>query len=106
LRKRYMTYAVVTHSTRADFPSGTTVRRRFSDVVLLDSVLKVSHRGYFIPPRPLKHVTTVTGKLKDSFVSERRHSLELYLNQLCSHKCATPLNSTSASFPVTSPPLP
>lgn len=64
------------------------MRRRFSDFVALEALLKVTHRGFFIPPRPLKHVATLGGKLRDRFVECRRQSLELYLLQLCSHECA------------------
>ena len=38
---KYVTYAVtVSASTDARLPRGTTVRRRFSDFVLMDSLLK------------------------------------------------------------------
>ena len=90
LNHKYVTYAVTSQSSSPALriPSGTTVRRRFSDFVLLERLLRRTRRGHFIPPRPLKHVGKLSGKLRDSFVEKRRHSLELYLQRLASHRCA------------------
>lgn len=50
----------------------------------LAELLKVTHRGYFIPPRPEKN--PVEGQRASSdFVELRRHALEKYLVQLASH---------------------
>ena len=46
--------------------------------------LKVTHRGYFIPPRPEKN--PVEGqRASNDFVELRRHALEKYLFQLALH---------------------
>ena len=50
----------------------------------LAELLKVTHRGYFIPPRPEKN--PVEGqRASDDFVELRRHALEKYLIQLALH---------------------
>lgn len=50
----------------------------------LAELLKVTHRGYFIPPRPEKN--PVEGqRASNDFVELRRHALEKYLIQLASH---------------------
>lgn len=50
----------------------------------LAELLKVMHRGYFIPPRPEKN--PVEGqRATDDFVELRRHALEKYLIQLALH---------------------
>lgn len=58
--------------------------------------MQVTHRGYFIPPRPLKYMGKVGSKLKEPFIEARRQSLELYLHRLCCHPCA-PLFTTKES---------
>ena len=88
--QRHITYAVESQSGSLELriPSGTTVRRRFSDFVALERLLRCTHRGHFIPPRPLKHAGKISGKLKDTFVEKRRLSLELYLQRVAAHPCA------------------
>lgn len=50
----------------------------------LAELLKVTHRGYFIPPRPEKN--PVEGqRASDDFVELRRNALEKYLVQLAMH---------------------
>ena len=50
----------------------------------LAELLKVTHRGYFIPPRPEKN--PVEGqRASDEFVELRRSGLEKYLVQLALH---------------------
>lgn len=53
-------------------------------VQALHDLLKATHRGYIIPPRPEKN--TVEGqRASEEFVEGRRASLQRYLNQLASH---------------------
>lgn len=60
------------------------VQRRFREFVSLSDVLSTKFRGYFLPPRPEKNA--VEGqRMKDSFIEERRISLEKYLNRLAAH---------------------
>lgn len=50
----------------------------------LSELLKVTHRGYFIPPRPEKN--PVEGqRATDEFVEVRRNALEKYIIQLAMH---------------------
>ncbi|KAL3145148.1 hypothetical protein ABBQ38_001750 [Trebouxia sp. C0009 RCD-2024] len=81
----YVTYAVNSRMTLPKFSTrGASVRRRFRDFVALAELLKVMHRGYFIPPRPEKN--PVEGqRATDDFVELRRHALEKYLIQLALH---------------------
>eukprot|EP01025_Chloroclados_australasicus_P055401 TRINITY_DN66_c5_g1_i1.p1 TRINITY_DN66_c5_g1~~TRINITY_DN66_c5_g1_i1.p1 ORF type:complete len:554 (-),score=85.44 TRINITY_DN66_c5_g1_i1:327-1988(-) len=82
----YMTYLITTKCSQPSFlPAQTTVRRRFKDVVALANLLKATHRGYFIPPRPEKN--PVQGKkMDDKFIEYRRRALERYLNVLGVHE--------------------
>jgi len=50
----------------------------------LADLLKVTHRGYFIPPRPEKN--PVEGqRAQQEFVEQRRAALQHYLEQLAAH---------------------
>lgn len=47
-------------------------------------MLKVTHRGYIIPPRPEKN--TVEGqRASEDFVAGRKVAIERYLNSLAAH---------------------
>ena len=50
----------------------------------LGSLLKQTHRGYFIPPRPEKNAVEGQRGSPD-FVEQRRLALERWLQQLASH---------------------
>ena len=53
-------------------------------VQALHDLLKATHRGYIIPPRPEKN--TVEGqRASEEFVEARRANLQRYLNQLAAH---------------------
>ena len=50
----------------------------------LHELLKASHRGYIIPPRPEKN--TVEGqRASDDFVAGRKAAMQRYLNSLAAH---------------------
>lgn len=50
----------------------------------LQDLLKLTHRGYIIPPRPEKN--TVEGqRASEEFVEARRINLQRYLNSLANH---------------------
>ena len=50
----------------------------------LSTLLKQTHRGYFIPPRPEKNA--VEGQMASvEFVEQRRAALERWLQQLAAH---------------------
>lgn len=49
--------------------------------------MQVTHRGYFVPPRPEKHVAQ-GNKLSAKFVDKRRAALQHYLKRLSGHRCA------------------
>ncbi|PRW57356.1 sorting nexin 2B [Chlorella sorokiniana] len=60
------------------------VRRRFKDFVALADLLAVTHRGFFVFPRPDKN--TLDQQLgKSDFVELRRADLERYLRKLAVH---------------------
>lgn len=81
----FVMYAVTSRINLPKYSSrGATVRRRFRDFVALAELLKVTHRGYFIPPRPEKN--PVEGqRASEDFVEQRRSALEKYLQQLAVH---------------------
>ncbi|DBA90824.1 hypothetical protein WJX77_010125 [Trebouxia sp. C0004] len=81
----YVTYTVTSRMALPKYSSrGASVRRRFRDFVALAELLKVTHRGYFIPPRPEKN--PVEGqRASDDFVEVRRNALEKYIIQLAMH---------------------
>eukprot|EP00884_Botryococcus_braunii_P021551 jgi/Botrbrau1/807/Bobra.0352s0004.1 len=81
----YISYLVVTHTSLPSYPQKTmSVRRRFRDFVALADLLKLTHRGYFIPPRPEK--STMEGaRMTNDFVNLRRDALLHYLRQLAAH---------------------
>ncbi|CAL5229150.1 g12424 [Coccomyxa viridis] len=81
----YVTYRVSTQTSMPTYPrSGSAVRRRFRDFVALGDLLKTTHRGYFIPPRPEKN--PVEGQRASAdFVEGRRSALQHYLEQLAAH---------------------
>ncbi len=73
----------------------------FSLVLLqaLGDLLKTTHRGYFIPPRPEKN--PVEGQRASAdFVEGRRSALQHYLEQLAAH----PVISQSEVLSRCSPP--
>jgi hypothetical protein len=53
-------------------------------VQALADLLKLTHRGYFIPPRPEKSAVAPAGMSKEA-VENRQVALEHYLRQLASH---------------------
>ncbi|EIE22906.1 hypothetical protein COCSUDRAFT_66447 [Coccomyxa subellipsoidea C-169] len=81
----HVTYRVSTSTSLPTFSRPeVTVRRRFRDFVALADLLKVTHRGYFIPPRPEKN--PVEGqRAQQDFVEQRRAALQHYLEQLAAH---------------------
>ncbi|KAK9805542.1 hypothetical protein WJX72_004051 [[Myrmecia] bisecta] len=92
----YFTYRVATKTTLPHFGrKELAVRRRFRDFVALADLLKITHRGYFIPPRPEKSAIDNQRATPD-FIEIRRAALEHYLEQLAAH----PVISTSQELRV------
>ena len=61
----------------------------------LAELLKVTHRGYFIPPRPEKN--PVEGqRASDEFLEVRRNALEKYIIQLAMHPAIVQSDVSSA----------
>lgn len=81
--KKIVLYRVV---ARCDFPEYVLQEhvtwRRFRDFVGLADRLADSHRGYFVPPRPDK---TLTSSSDEDFVTRRMQQLDAYLRRLASH---------------------
>lgn len=64
----------------------------------LAELLKVTHRGFFIPPRPEKN--PVEGqRASDDFVELRRSALEKYLIQLALHPAIAQSDVSHATPP-------
>ena len=85
--KKVVTYKVrVVVRDAAAFPDyrtrDTAVWRRFRDFVALANLLRESHRGYFVPPRPEKKPLSASD---DAFVRDRTHQLGAYLERLVRH---------------------
>jgi len=86
LGKRYTSYKVEIDTDMLHFKSSSfSVRRRFSDFSLLADRLALSHRGYFVPPRPDK--TIIDGSLRNrrGFDQTRADELDRYLRRLAAH---------------------
>ena len=86
--KKVVTYKVrVVVRDPAAFPEykarDTAVWRRFRDFVALADLLRESHKGYFVPPRPEKKPLSLTAD--DAFVRDRTHQLGAYLDKLARH---------------------
>lgn len=72
----------------------------FSTLQALGDLLKTTHRGYFIPPRPEKN--PVEGQRASAdFVEGRRAALQHYLEQLAAHPviCQSEVR-TGKSMPI------
>lgn len=74
-------------AARSDFPeyagpSEHVTWRRFRDFVGLADRLADSHRGYFVPPRPDK---TLTSSSDEDFITRRMRQLDAYLRRLSTH---------------------
>jgi len=81
-----MTYEVLTLTNLPHFSSQQLlVRRRFKDFVSLAKLLPQHLHGSFLPARPHRNAIESARNTPD-FVSERRMSLERYLNRLAAHK--------------------
>lgn len=88
-------YLVTSTSLLSEEAPSNSVRRRFSDFVSLADVLMISHRGFFVFPRPGKNA--LEGQIGGAeFVEERRRELEHYLRKLAEH----PIISTSEELRV------
>lgn len=86
LGKRYTSYKVVVDTDLPHFRSSSfSVRRRFSDFSLLADRLAISHRGYFVPPRPDKSVLEGSVVNRRGFDHFRASELDRYMKRLASH---------------------
>ena len=82
-----MTYQIITEYLQKASNSNSAkveVRRRFKDVVALDKQLRLIYKGYFIPPRPEKHVFS-RNKFENYFIELRQGEIQKYLNKVASH---------------------
>ena len=82
--KKVVTYKVRCVTSDQNYPSKDFITwRRFRDFVSLADLLQVSHKGYFIPPRPEKKPLSTSSD--DAFVRDRVTQLGNYLDRLASH---------------------
>jgi len=85
--KKIVTYKVVCVSSgelsqQQTNSTNSTTWRRFRDFVALADALQLTHKGYFVPPRPEKKPLASSN---DDFVRDRTLQLHNYLARLAKH---------------------
>ncbi|XP_031658815.1 sorting nexin-30 [Oncorhynchus mykiss] len=83
----YITYRVVTKTTRVEFDLPEyTVRRRYQDFDWLRTKLEDSQPTHLIPPLPEKFVMKgVVDRFSEEFVETRRKALDKFLKRVADH---------------------
>ncbi|XP_015224391.1 PREDICTED: sorting nexin-7-like [Cyprinodon variegatus] len=94
----FITYRVVTKTTRSEFDSSEyEVRRRYQDFVWLRSRLEESHPTLIVHPLPEKFVVKgMVERFSDDFIQTRRRALQRFLDRVSLH----PLLSSSQHLRV------
>ncbi|XP_028290756.1 sorting nexin-7 [Gouania willdenowi] len=83
----FITYKVVTRTTRSDFDSSEyEVSRRYQDFLWLRSRLEENHPTLIIHPLPEKFVMKgMVERFNESFIETRRKALHRFLNKISEH---------------------
>lgn len=83
----FITYRVVTKTTRSEFDSSEyEVRRRYQDFLWLRSRLEENHPALIVHPLPEKFVMKgMVERFNDDFIETRRRALHRFLNKICEH---------------------
>ncbi|KAM8961052.1 sorting nexin-30 [Pelodytes ibericus] len=83
----YITYRVMTKTTRAEFDLPEySVRRRYQDFDWLRNKLEETQPTHFIPPLPEKFVVKgVVDRFSEEFVETRRRALDKFLKRIADH---------------------
>ncbi|XP_069497633.1 sorting nexin-7 isoform X1 [Ambystoma mexicanum] len=87
----FITYQVVTKTTRGEFDSSEyEVRRRYQDFLWLKSKLEESHPTLIIPPLPEKFIMKgMVERFNDEFIETRKKALHKFLNRIAEHPTLT-----------------
>ncbi|XP_077189101.1 sorting nexin-7 [Paroedura picta] len=87
----FITYRVVTKTTRGEFDSSEyEVRRRYQDFLWLKGKLEEAHPTLIIPPLPEKFIMKgVMERFNDDFIETRRKALHKFLNRVADHPTLT-----------------
>uniref|UniRef100_A0A8D2PJ80 Sorting nexin 7 n=1 Tax=Zosterops lateralis melanops TaxID=1220523 RepID=A0A8D2PJ80_ZOSLA len=87
----FITYRVVTKTTRGEFDSSEyEVRRRYQDFLWLKSKLEEAHPTLIIPPLPEKFIMRgMVERFSDEFIETRRKALHKFLNRIADHPTLT-----------------
>ncbi|XP_027881866.1 sorting nexin-7 isoform X1 [Xiphophorus couchianus] len=94
----FITYRVVTRTTRSEFDSSKyEVRRRYQDFLWLKSRLEENYPTLIVHPLPEKFVMkSMVERFNDDFIETRRKALHRFLNRITEH----PILSCSHHFKV------
>ncbi|XP_008107434.2 sorting nexin-7 isoform X3 [Anolis carolinensis] len=87
----FITYRVVTKTTRGEFDSSEyEVRRRYQDFLWLKGRLEEAHPTLIIPPLPEKFIMKgVVERFNDKFIETRKKALHKFLNRIADHPTLT-----------------
>ncbi|XP_064284221.1 sorting nexin-7 [Passer domesticus] len=87
----FITYRVVTKTTRGEFDSSEyEVRRRYQDFLWLKNKLEEAHPTLIIPPLPEKFIMKgMVERFSDEFIETRRKALHKFLNRIADHPTLT-----------------
>ncbi|XP_041923551.1 sorting nexin-7 isoform X2 [Alosa sapidissima] len=83
----FITYRVVTKTTRSEFDSSEyEVRRRYQDFLWLRGRLEEAHPTLIVHPLPEKFVMKgMVERFNDDFIETRRRALHRFLNRIAEH---------------------
>ncbi|XP_051543236.1 sorting nexin-7-like isoform X3 [Myxocyprinus asiaticus] len=94
----YITYRVVTKTTRSEFDSSEfEVRRRYQDFLWLRGRLEEAHPTLIVHPLPEKFVMKgMVERFNEDFIKTRRRALHRFLNKIAGH----PIFSSTVDFKI------
>ncbi|XP_051537830.1 sorting nexin-7 isoform X1 [Myxocyprinus asiaticus] len=94
----YITYRVVTKTTRSEFDSSEfEVRRRYQDFLWLRGRLEEAHPTLIVHPLPEKFVMKgMVERFNEDFIETRRRALHRFLNKTAEH----PIFSSTEDFKI------
>ncbi|KAK6484700.1 sorting nexin-7-like isoform X1 [Huso huso] len=94
----FVTYRVITKTTRSEFDSSEyEVRRRYQDFLWLKGKLEEAHPTLIINPLPEKFVMKgMMERFNDDFIETRRKALHKFVNRIADH----PILSFNEDFKV------
>ncbi|XP_053106293.1 sorting nexin-7 isoform X2 [Hemicordylus capensis] len=87
----FITYRIVTKTTRGEFDSSEyEVRRRYQDFLWLKGRLEEAHPTLIVPPLPEKFIMKgVVERFNEEFIETRRKALHKFLNRIADHPTLT-----------------